>query len=249
MERFISNFNKDLTDALFPQKGKEMRTNASFRPSQPLKPQKETAAAQSAEKMPKAIPVMAQTAPPAIFRDKSGSGTQQQEGESVGPISGAAPSESGTTPMPGVDQQSLVHDNTSASSDTEEGYLVVQVFTARSAIPLEDANITITSTQPDGSESLMVSTVTDESGKTKTFALPTPPISASEHPGGQRPYSVYNIRATYPGFYITELRDVPIFPDRTTVQPINMIPFVQGSEPTRTIICPDNEAFCIEKEE
>lgn len=249
MDRFISNFNKDLTAALFPSQGKKAQADAMFRPSEPPRaPQKVKSAAPTTNE-PKAVPVMAQTAPPAIFRDKSGLGTQQQEGESVESISGAAPTQSGTTPIPGVDQQSLAHDNTSAESDTEEGYLVVQVFTARSSIPLEGANITITSTQPDGSESLMVSTATDESGKTKTFALPTPPFSASEHPGGQRPYSVYNIRAAYPGFYITELRDVPVFPDRTTIQPINMIPFVQGNEPTRTIICPDNEAFCLEKEE
>lgn len=248
MDRFISNFNKDLTAALFPSQGKAAQTDM-FRPSAPPRAPKRTESVSSAANEPKAIPVMAQSAPPAIFRDKSGSGTQQQEGESVESISGAAPTQGGTTPVPGVDQQSFTHDDISALSNTEEGYLVVQVFTARSSIPLEGANITITAVQPDGSESLMVSTVTDESGKTKTFALPTPPISASEHPGGQRPYSVYNIRAAYPGFYITQLRDVPVFPDRTTVQPINMIPFVEGNEPTRTIICPDNEAFCMKEEE
>lgn len=245
MDRFISNFNKDLTAALFPSQGKTAQTDAIFRPSAPTQ-KKEKVSAANEEKV---IPVMAQTAPPAIFRDKSGSGTQQQEGEPAEVISGAAPSQNGTTPIPGVDQQSLAHDAPAASADTEEGYLVVQVFTARSSIPLADASITITAAQPDGSDSLVLSATTDDSGKTKTFALPTPPISASEHPGGQRPYSVYNIRAAYPGFYITELRDVPVFPDRTTVQPINMIPFVQGSDTTRSMTCPENEAMCIEKEE
>lgn len=248
MDRFISNFNKDLTAALFPSQGKTAQTDM-FRPSAPPHSVKKTESVSSAANEPKAVPVMAQTAPPAIFRDKSGDGTQQQEGKPVGTISGAAPSQSGTTPMPGVDQQSLAHSAPSVLDDTEEGYLVVQVFTARSSIPLADANITITSAQPDGGEDLIISAITDESGKTKTFVLPTPPISASEHPGGQRPYSVYNIRAAYPGFYITELHDVPVFPDRTTVQPINMIPFVQGSEPTRSMTCPENEAMCLEKEE
>ncbi len=249
MERFISNFNKDLTDALFPSQGKTARTDALFRPSAPPRAKKQSSDEMLAKNEPKAVPVMAQTAPPAIFRDKSGDGTQFQSDGTQEPVSELAPQQGESASAPAVDQRFPAQENDAPPSEPEEGYLVVQVFTARSSIPLQGAEVTITTTQSDGGEHLMISAETNESGRTQIFALPTPPISESEHPGGPRPYSVYNVRVAYPGFYITELRDVPVFPDRTSVQPINMIPFVEGSDPTRVMTCPESRAMCSGEEE
>jgi hypothetical protein len=82
---------------------------------------------------------------------------------------------------------------------------------------------------------------TDESGKTQVITLETPPKSLSLSPGSDiPPYSLYDVEITHPGFYSIITRDVQIYPDTTSILPINMLPLPDTGMRNNIII---NEGF------
>ena len=129
---------------------------------------------------------------------------------------------------------------------SEEGYLIVQVSTARSSVPLGGAEVTITTVGENGEVSLVKTTETDSSGKTEKIPLPAPPHDLSEHPSIQGPFAVYNIRVEYPQYYPTEFRNVPIFAQTTSLQPVNMVP-ASENDPDRVIIYTEQEKLYPER--
>ena len=128
-----------------------------------------------------------------------------------------------------------------ANSETAElGILIVQVYTADQALPIEGANVLVTKTT-DGGEELVKVMQTNRSGKTEPLALSAPPASNSLTPDGGTRYSIYNIRVDYPGFYTMENLDVPIFGGQTAIQPIALIPLPLDDEQGKKITVVERE--------
>ena len=110
------------------------------------------------------------------------------------------------------------------TSNTEPvGYLIVKVSTARGAIPLADASVTVRSTEPDAS-GILFSLRTNRDGQTERITLSTPPISVSEAPSPSLPYATYDIDVQKDGYLPLSFENVPIFPSILSIQPAVMIP-------------------------
>ena len=107
------------------------------------------------------------------------------------------------------------------------GYLVVKVSTARGAIPLEDAAVSIRGGSPESS-GIIYSLRSNSDGITEKIALPTPTPSFSASPGNPTPYSTWNIDVFKDGYVPISFTGVPVYPSVISVQPAVMIPMTQG---------------------
>ncbi len=103
------------------------------------------------------------------------------------------------------------------------GYLVVNVSTARGAIPLSGASVTVMYDEPENSSIFTVLT-TDMSGKTGKIELPAPARALSEVPGNAKPYATYTLQIEKNGYYTVTNTNVPIFAGVTSIQPVEMLP-------------------------
>lgn len=115
---------------------------------------------------------------------------------------------------------------------TESGYLIVTVYTARGAIPIGDALVTINYASP-GHNSPYAALTTDKSGRTPKIALPAPPrnLSLSPSENGSSPplpYSLYNIEIVKEGFYPVTDIGVQLFSGITAIQSTDLIPLSEA---------------------
>ncbi|MBQ8552415.1 MAG: hypothetical protein IJ428_06345 [Clostridia bacterium] len=106
------------------------------------------------------------------------------------------------------------------------GYLIVNVSTARGAIPLSGAAVTVMYEEPAGSSIFTVLT-TDMSGKTSKIELPAPARALSEVPGNIKPYSTYTLQIEKDGYYTVTNTNVPVFAGVTSIQPVEMLPLAE----------------------
>lgn len=111
---------------------------------------------------------------------------------------------------------------------TEAGYLIVSVFTARGAIPIDDALVTINYSEP-GTVAPHAVLTTNNSGRTPKISLPTPPRTLSLSPSEEGttpplPYALYNIEVVKEGFYPVTYVGVKIFSGITAIQNTDLIP-------------------------
>lgn len=113
--------------------------------------------------------------------------------------------------------------NQNPNEYTSSGSLIVSVFTASGAIPIEGAIVTIRGSEQANSGVRNVF-YTDKSGNTERIILPAPPASMSEAPGNERPYARYNIEIDKEGFNPRTFINVPVFAGTTSIQPVNLIP-------------------------
>lgn len=115
---------------------------------------------------------------------------------------------------------------------TGQGTLIVQVSLAKGAIPVEGAQVQVALGDQILSEQL-----TDKSGRTPILTLPAPSEELSQTPGSSiRPYSVYNIRIFYPGYYVEEAINVPIFDKINSIQPVALIPLPEDTSPDTELL-------------
>lgn len=98
------------------------------------------------------------------------------------------------------------------------GRLIVQVFLANGAVPIQNAKVTIT----NGNKEFITELFTNNSGRTPSIELPAPSRRYSLEPMDIKPYSTYNIRVEYPGFYTEEFLNVPVFDRIESIQPVSM---------------------------
>lgn len=106
---------------------------------------------------------------------------------------------------------------------TNIGYLVAQVTTAYTNLPIKNAKVTIS--KPIGYDTYLSQIkLTDENGKTEPVSLPSRSPELSLQPGFPVPYTIYNLTVEAPGYYTVEVLDIPIFPGVTSIQPVNLIP-------------------------
>ena len=121
------------------------------------------------------------------------------------------------------------------NSSTENiGYLVVRVSTARGAIPLENATVSVRGTSAQSSD-IIYSLETDESGLTPRLPLPTPPKSNSLSPDQSTPYSLWSIDVFKKGYVTARYESVPVYPEITSVQNAELIPLSEGFMPYESV--------------
>lgn len=113
--------------------------------------------------------------------------------------------------------------NQTPNEYTANGSLIVSVYTASGAIPIEGAIVTIRGGDKESSGVMSVF-YTDQSGNTERITLPAPPASMSEVPGNISPFAKYNIEIDKEGFNSRTFINVPIFAGTTSIQPVNLIP-------------------------
>ena len=111
-------------------------------------------------------------------------------------------------------------------STQNNGYLIVNVVTARGAIPVAGAKVTVYDNASDANPPVAV-IYTDSAGKSEKLELPAPSRSLSEQPGYVRPYATYLIEVDKEGYYPVTKNDVPIFTGVTSIQPVDLMPLAE----------------------
>lgn len=130
-------------------------------------------------------------------------------------------------------------------NNTGYGYMIVRVTTARGAIPLEGAIVTVHNYDPEfesGRGDIIATYKTDSSGLTPRFALPAPPRELSMSPGNGKSYLTYNLSVTKPGYYQQYYTNVPVFEGITAIQNADMIPLPDNGQ-TDNFTVEDNIFF------
>jgi hypothetical protein len=110
------------------------------------------------------------------------------------------------------------------------GYLVVRVSTARGAIPLANASVSVRGSTPETSN-IIYSLSTNSDGITKRIELPTPPLALSKAPGDTVPYSLWNVDVFMQGYIPVSYQNLPVYPSVVSVQPAVMVPVGEGYSP------------------
>ncbi|MBD9097678.1 MAG: hypothetical protein EGP89_02280 [Ruminococcaceae bacterium] len=117
------------------------------------------------------------------------------------------------------------------SDYTGTARLIVQVFMARQALPLEDATVTVSEqVNADGAEKVLSVQQTDENGKTQPIELPAPPEYKSEKPGFSDPFARYNVLVRKKGYYTQKVIGVTLFAGITSIVPVNIEPLPRGEQ-------------------
>jgi energy-converting hydrogenase Eha subunit F len=124
------------------------------------------------------------------------------------------------------------------------GYMIVRVSTARGAIPLEDATVTVYNYDPEfenGRGNIIAVQHSGAGGLTEKIALPAPPRSQSLSPGAVKPYETYNLSVTKEGYLRQTYVNVPIFEGITAIQNAYMIPLPENGQTDRSTL--EGETF------
>lgn len=154
---------------------------------------------------------------------------QEPQKQSSGDNATAAPENSTSPEMPAADAF---------------GSLAVQVTTARGAVPVDDALVVISEDGEDGAERMLFTLQTNNSGETQTVRLATYPLSLSQNPDFfGKPYKDYTITTSKPGYYTVINKNVPVFADRFSIQPVNMIALPENFTGDKTIIITERETL------
>ena len=124
------------------------------------------------------------------------------------------------------------------------GYMIVRVTTARGAIPLEGALVTVSNYAPEfegGRGDVITVLKTDRSGVTEKFPLPALPRSLSMSPGNGKGYLTYNLSVTKDGYFSQNYINAPVFDGITSIQSADMIPLPDNGQTDR--FDPDGNRF------
>ena len=116
------------------------------------------------------------------------------------------------------------------------GYMIVRVTTARGAIPLEGATVTVSDYFDENTKergNAIYTLKTNASGLTDKFALPAPPRELSMTPGNGKSYLTYNIAVTKDGYYQQNYINAPVFEGITSIQNADMIPLSDNGQTDR----------------
>ncbi len=122
-------------------------------------------------------------------------------------------------PMPSYDNLEEFERNNRGS-----GTIVFRVYTAREALPVENAVCKVTKIF-NGDVHTFYTLVTDESGKTPARPLPAPSKELSQQSENLiQPFSLYDALVTREGYADVELKEIPVFDGVSSVQQVSMIP-------------------------
>lgn len=117
------------------------------------------------------------------------------------------------------------------------GYILVNVYTSRAQLPLQNAYVTVTSGNLPEVKLLGFRT-TNENGTTDLISVETPNVdlSLTPTPPEVQPFSTCNIRISHPEYYTAIINDVQVFANTQTVQEVELIPLEENSEPQNRLI-------------
>ncbi len=115
----------------------------------------------------------------------------------------------------------------------QTGTLIFQVYSARQAIPVKDATITITASGADQNV-VVASRITDENGKTVPLVFTTPDRNVSTSPNEERGYTAVDVVISHPMYSQVDLRNVQIFPDEESIQNMELIPLAEFADNSET---------------
>ena len=123
--------------------------------------------------------------------------------------------------------------------------LLFQLSTAREALPVQGARITVT--DPANGETHTLTT--DSSGRTAALCVTAPPVDWSLVPdSAELPYSTYNALVEAEGYLSVEITGIQVFSGQQSLQPVEMNPTPGGEvalarsgvTPTEEIDIPPN---------
>lgn len=136
------------------------------------------------------------------------------EPKAVPVISEAVPVVTEPMPAPKIPEQPSAQQN---------GRLLGVVTSFNSLYPVENARVTVFSGEYENMQ-ILDTDLTDLSGKTKVFTLPTPDKNLSMAPDlSQKPYASYNMLVEADGFLKNIHLNIPIFSGITSIQRSNLI--------------------------
>ena len=98
----------------------------------------------------------------------------------------------------------------------EQGNIRVEVNSSLGRIPIENAEIQISST--DGTGGVLAESRTDANGMAEILSLDTPPAAYSMTPSENQPYAEYNLRIRATGYEGRLFSGVQIFSGKTAIQ-------------------------------
>ena len=116
------------------------------------------------------------------------------------------------------------------------GYMIVRVTTARGAIPLEGATVTVSDYFDEDKKergNAIYTLKTNASGLTDKLALPAPPRELSMAPGNGKSYQSYILTVTKEGFADQKYINVPVFEGITAIQNADMVPLPENGQTDR----------------
>lgn len=123
----------------------------------------------------------------------------------------------------------------------EYGGLRFKITAADGFIPVKGAKITVSLSSQ--SEVTMGEVISDESGLTQVLDLPAPPLSYSEQPSAEQPYTDYTARVNAEGYEPFFVEGMEILPKTVSLQEIRLN--LVGSEQTvpDQVIIPEHTLY------
>ncbi len=107
---------------------------------------------------------------------------------------------------------------------TTAGNLIGIVTAIRSLYPISNAKATVFKGDYNSDMQIIDSDLTDNSGRTKIFNLPTPELALSlDETNTQIPYSLYNLLIEADGYIKNIHLNIPVFSNVTSLQQSNLI--------------------------
>lgn len=110
------------------------------------------------------------------------------------------------------------------------GYITVNVYTSRAQIPIQNAQVSVTSNE-ETKPKLLGFRTTNSSGMTSNISIETPGVELSLSPSEVKPFSVCTIKISHPSYYSVTIKDVQVFANTQTVQNVELIPLEENSKP------------------
>jgi len=122
------------------------------------------------------------------------------------------------------------------------GYLQVDVVNEENNFPVTDAVVTVQA--PGEGGRILEELPTDQSGQTEQLELAAPDMALSlESQNTIRPYSVYNLKISAPGYEDAEITGTEILPGVTAIQPVRLRPVKVSASETETVRIPGHTLY------
>ena len=110
------------------------------------------------------------------------------------------------------------------------GYLIVQVTTANTAIPLAGATVRISRDDAKRPE-ILYNLISGSDGRTERVRLEAPPRKGSLSPSDDRAFGSYNIEVSLSGYEGANYLHIPIYDGITAIQQANLVPLPENGYP------------------
>lgn len=107
------------------------------------------------------------------------------------------------------------------------GNIIVEVTTARGAIPMEGTDVVIDrldGNDENGRQELIAIETTNQSGRTRPVSVNTVSKELSLVPGNSEPFSTFYVTAAVTGFEPVKNRPVDVFANEISILKIDLIP-------------------------